>query len=222
MRWGGFFVQQPLPSCQSAWLTCTEFTVLSSLPAGEKDQLLFWIKKAEGLTELACSPAALALKEQPFPDPFYHPSSAWATPQKGWKTASVIFFPSSFYYFFSYFFFFQRFLFFITAFCQPKLGQCPPCPAPAPARPQDGGRRCRPPPRKRRRRPARSAPFHSSRQGCASARRAAMGVPAFFRWLSRKYPSIIVSCVEEKVGRDGPGRAGACPRGSGRGGRAVW
>lgn len=26
-----------------------------------------------------------------------------------------------------------------------------------------------------------------------------MGVPAFFRWLSRKYPSIVVHCVEEKV-----------------------
>ncbi|CAK9293955.1 unnamed protein product [Gordionus sp. m RMFG-2023] len=25
-----------------------------------------------------------------------------------------------------------------------------------------------------------------------------MGVPAFFRWLSRKYPSIVVSCVEDK------------------------
>lgn len=36
-----------------------------------------------------------------------------------------------------------------------------------------------------------------------------MGVPAFFRWLSRKYPSIVVYCIEEKVpagvgkGRDG-------------------
>lgn len=26
-----------------------------------------------------------------------------------------------------------------------------------------------------------------------------MGVPAFFRWLSRKYPSVIVECVENKV-----------------------
>ena len=26
-----------------------------------------------------------------------------------------------------------------------------------------------------------------------------MGVPAFFRWLSRKYPSIVVHCKEEKV-----------------------
>uniref|UniRef100_A0A803W053 5'-3' exoribonuclease n=1 Tax=Ficedula albicollis TaxID=59894 RepID=A0A803W053_FICAL len=26
-----------------------------------------------------------------------------------------------------------------------------------------------------------------------------MGVPAFFRWLSRKYPSIIVNCIEEKA-----------------------
>ena len=25
-----------------------------------------------------------------------------------------------------------------------------------------------------------------------------MGVPAFFRWLSRKFPNIIVHCVEEK------------------------
>ena len=25
-----------------------------------------------------------------------------------------------------------------------------------------------------------------------------MGVPAFFRWLSRKFPSIVVHCVEEK------------------------
>ena len=26
-----------------------------------------------------------------------------------------------------------------------------------------------------------------------------MGVPAFFRWLSKKYPSIVISCVENKV-----------------------
>lgn len=26
-----------------------------------------------------------------------------------------------------------------------------------------------------------------------------MGVPAFFRWLSRKYPSVIVECVEDKT-----------------------
>ncbi|GBP17249.1 5'-3' exoribonuclease 2 homolog [Eumeta japonica] len=25
-----------------------------------------------------------------------------------------------------------------------------------------------------------------------------MGVPAFFRWLSRKYPSVIIECVENK------------------------
>ena len=25
-----------------------------------------------------------------------------------------------------------------------------------------------------------------------------MGVPAFFRWLSRKYPSVIVECLEER------------------------
>lgn len=35
-----------------------------------------------------------------------------------------------------------------------------------------------------------------------------MGVPAFFRWLSRKYPSIVVHCVEEKPKE---GRNGAIP-----------
>uniref|UniRef100_A0A1B0D301 Xrn1 N-terminal domain-containing protein n=1 Tax=Phlebotomus papatasi TaxID=29031 RepID=A0A1B0D301_PHLPP len=31
-----------------------------------------------------------------------------------------------------------------------------------------------------------------------------MGVPAFFRWLSRKYPSVIIECVEKRVqGADG-------------------
>lgn len=29
-----------------------------------------------------------------------------------------------------------------------------------------------------------------------------MGVPAFFRWLSRKFPSVIVECVENKVKTD--------------------
>ena len=29
--------------------------------------------------------------------------------------------------------------------------------------------------------------------------RSVMGVPAFFRWLSKKYPSIVISCVEDKV-----------------------
>ena len=28
-----------------------------------------------------------------------------------------------------------------------------------------------------------------------------MGVPAFFRWLSRKYPSVIVECLEDRVSR---------------------
>jgi 5'-3' exoribonuclease 2 len=29
-----------------------------------------------------------------------------------------------------------------------------------------------------------------------------MGVPAFFRWLCKKYPSIVVNCVEEKAKQD--------------------
>ena len=32
-----------------------------------------------------------------------------------------------------------------------------------------------------------------------------MGVPAFFRWLQRKYPSIVVHCVEEKPKQDEEG-----------------
>uniref|UniRef100_A0A336MUE1 5'-3' exoribonuclease n=1 Tax=Culicoides sonorensis TaxID=179676 RepID=A0A336MUE1_CULSO len=34
--------------------------------------------------------------------------------------------------------------------------------------------------------------------------RSVMGVPAFFRWLSRKYPSVIIECVEKKY-EDGEG-----------------
>lgn len=52
-----------------------------------------------------------------------------------------------------------------------------------------------------------------------------MGVPAFFRWLSRKYPSIIVSCTEEKVSekkkgvwRDGRWRCVAAAFGA----RVAW
>jgi 5'-3' exoribonuclease 2 len=30
-----------------------------------------------------------------------------------------------------------------------------------------------------------------------------MGVPAFFRWLSRKYPSIVTNAVEERRNIDG-------------------
>ena len=32
-----------------------------------------------------------------------------------------------------------------------------------------------------------------------------MGVPAFFRWLTKKYPSIIVNCIEENSSTDAQG-----------------
>ena len=38
----------------------------------------------------------------------------------------------------------------------------------------------------------------SSRPLSGDAPRAAMGVPAFFKWLSTKYGKIIVDCLEER------------------------
>ena len=32
-----------------------------------------------------------------------------------------------------------------------------------------------------------------------------MGVPAFFRWLTKKYPSIIVNCIEDNPSTDAQG-----------------
>lgn len=82
--------------------------MLSSLPAGEKDPLLFLIKKAEGLTELAHCPAVLALKEQPFPDPFLSSVFCLSHPAETPKDSFSYLFSSSFYFFFNYFLLFPQ------------------------------------------------------------------------------------------------------------------